>query len=177
MRSRHGAMSFPSQTQRPAKTRRPLAVTVGSRPGAGCRSIAVVAAWRLFGVEHGEQLAPLLPEEADGRFRPPRMLRLLALGCLLAAACSTSPAPDAQPVVAAPIARDGAQVRIVRLVHVLADLVAEIVVDVLDSSGPGVGPLKVTTKQGENAVVVSAPPEQLREALDLIARLDVPGAR
>lgn len=105
------------------------------------------------------------------------MLRLVAVACLLFAGCSTSPHPEASPVVAEKVADDGVQVRIVRLAHVQAELTAEILVDVLGPRGPGVGPLKVTAKAGENAVVVSGPPEQVREALDLIARLDVPGAR
>lgn len=53
----------------------------------------------------------------------------------------------------------------------------EVLVDLLGPRGPGTSALKVTTKADENAVVLSGSPEQLREALDLIARLDSESAR
>lgn len=102
------------------------------------------------------------------------MKRWLALGWMIAVACSTTPAP-----VAATQSADGVQVRIVRLAHAQAEELAEVLVEVLGPRcpGPGAGDLKVTAKAGENAVVVCGPPERLREAMDLIARLDCPVPR
>lgn len=105
------------------------------------------------------------------------MIRWLSLGWLLAAACSTTPTLVGEPVVADALAASDVQVRIVRLQHVQAEVLEEILIDVLGPRGPGIGALKVTTKADENAVVLSGPPEQLREALDLIARLDSESAR
>lgn len=105
------------------------------------------------------------------------MIRWLPLGLLLAAACSTTPTLVGEPAIADPLAASDVQVRVVRLEHVQAEVLEEILIDVLGPRGAGIGALKVTTKANENAVVLSGPPEQLREALDLIARLDSESAR
>lgn len=91
---------------------------------------------------------------------------------MIAVACSSTPAPVAETQ-----STDGVQVHIVRLAHAQAEELAVVLVEVLGPRGPGAGDLKVTAKAGENAVVVCGRPEQIREAMDLIARLDCPVPR
>ena len=88
---------------------------------------------------------------------------------LLCAACHT-PTPTER-------AGGDLQIQVVRLEHTQATDVAPVVEESLASRPALLGDLKVAVQPGHNALVISGTTEQIREALELVARLDSRPAR
>lgn len=95
--------------------------------------------------------------------------RFLPVAFLLAACSTPSPATGA--------GSSGLVVQVVRLQSVAADELAKVVQETLtDHPAFGTG-LKVVAQPGQNALVLSGTPAQIGQALELVARLDVPPVR
>ncbi len=109
-----------------------------------------------------------VPEEADGTVIARIMKHLLPV-LLLCAACNTPPAkPDATADL---------QMQVVRLEYRQASELVEPMKKFVASQPPSMNELKIATQPNQNALVLSGTKEQVRAALELVARLDIPPAR
>jgi type II secretory pathway component GspD/PulD (secretin) len=98
------------------------------------------------------------------------MRRLLPLMFLCVACSTTNPGPASE----APEAVRDLRIHVVRLEHANAETTAQVLVEVLGGRPGGPGDLRVVAQPQQNAVVLSGTAQQIREALELVARLDVP---
>jgi type II secretory pathway component GspD/PulD (secretin) len=67
--------------------------------------------------------------------------------------------------------------QVVRLEHTQTKDVAKALEETLVSRSPSLDGLKIAVQPGQNALVLSGTTEQIREALELVARLDSRPAR
>ena len=101
------------------------------------------------------------------------MNRLLPV-LLVCAACHT---PATTPAAKAPGAGGDLQIQVVRLEHTRTKDVAKALEETLASRSPSLGGFKIAVQPDQNALVLSGTTEQIREALELVARLDSPPTR
>ena len=96
------------------------------------------------------------------------MNRLLPV-LLLCVACNTT---TTTPAAKAPGAGGDLSIQVVRLENAQTHEVAKVIEETLAGRHAGRGDLKVAVQPEHNALVLSGTTEQIREALNLIARLD-----
>ena len=112
-------------------------------------------------------------EEDDETAVAKAMKRILPV-LLLCAACNTLPTT---PATEAPGATAGLHVQVVRLEHTQATEMAQVVEEVMATRPTSRDDLRVAAQPDQNALVLSGTTEQIRNALELVARLDVKPAR
>lgn len=100
-----------------------------------------------------------------------RCIQLVALVVVFVAAACASPA------AAAGAGSPALVVQVVRLQSVGAAEVAKVVQETLADGSPGSAGFKVVAQSEQNALVLSGTQAQVGQALELVARLDVPPVR
>ncbi len=93
---------------------------------------------------------------------------------LFAVACST---PGTPPPANAAAAGGDMRVQVVRLENAQADAVAKALASTLARRPAGDGGCRVVAQPDQNALVLAGTTEQIKEALDVVAKLDSRPAR
>jgi type II secretory pathway component GspD/PulD (secretin) len=128
------------------------------------RSPAPAACWAVIIADLGRKRR----EELAGVDVSGAMNRLLPV-LLACAACHT---PTTTPAAKAPGAGEDLQMQVVRLEHTQTKDVAKALEETLASRSPSFDGLRIAVQPGHNALVLSGTTEQIREALEVVARLD-----